>query len=53
MREVGVSIGTLQRWRAQLLASPSAQASNQRWTTAAWKEVVIFTAAMDEGARSV
>src|SRR5918993_5764915 len=51
-REVGVSIATLERWRAQALAAPGELASNQRWTPAARLEAVITTAAMDEGARS-
>jgi transposase-like protein len=51
-REVGVSVGTLERWRAQALAAPSGLASSQRWTPAARLEAVITTAAMDEAARS-
>ena len=51
-REVGVSVGTLERWRAQALAAPGELASNQRWTPAARLEAVITTAAMDEAARS-
>src|SRR4030095_11840256 len=51
-RETGVSIGTLERWRAQALAAPGALTSNQRWTPAARLEAVITTAAMDEAARS-
>src|SRR3954469_6280472 len=52
-REVGVSVGTLERWRAQALAAPGELASSQRWTPAARLEAVITTAAMDEAARSV
>jgi transposase len=52
-REVGVSVGTLERWRAQALAAPGEVASGQRWTPAARLEAVITTAAMDEAARSV
>ena len=58
-REVGVSMGTLERWRAQALAapgeltsSPGELTSSQRWTPAARLEAVIATAAMDEAARS-
>jgi transposase-like protein len=51
-REVGVSISTLERWRAQALAAPGELASSQRWTPAARLEAVIATAAMDEAARS-
>src|SRR4051795_12016730 len=51
-RDVGVSIATLERWRAQALASPGELASNQRWTPAARLEAGITTAAMDEAARS-
>ena len=50
-REVGVSIGTLERWRATALADGSSGGS-QRWTAAARLEAVITTAAMDEAARS-
>src|SRR5215212_7411771 len=51
-REAGVSVGTLERWRAQTLAAPGGLASSQRWTPAARLEAVITTAAMDEAARS-
>jgi transposase-like protein len=51
-REVGVSVGTLERWRAQALAAPGALTSSQRWTPAARLEAVITTATMDEAARS-
>ena len=51
--EVGVSVGTLERWRAQALAAPGELASSsQRWTPVARLEAVIATAAMDEAARS-
>ena len=43
-REVGVSVGTLERWRAQALAAPGELASSQRWTPAARLEAVIATA---------
>src|SRR3954470_680192 len=51
-REVGVSVGTLDRWRAQALADPGTLASSQRWTPTARLEAVITTAAMEEAARS-
>ena len=51
-REVGVSVGTLERWRAGALAAPGTLTSTQRWTPAARLEAVITTAAMDEAARS-
>src|SRR3954454_15513625 len=51
-REVGVSVGTLERWRAQALAAPGGLASSQRWTAGGGLEAVITTAAMDEAARS-
>ena len=51
-REVGVSVGTLERWRAQALAAPGELTSSQRWTPAARLEAMITTAAMDEAARS-
>jgi transposase len=50
-REVGVSVGTLERWRAQALAAPG-ELTNQRCTPAARLEAVIATATMDEAARS-
>ena len=39
-REVGVSIGTLERWRAQVLAAPGELANSQRWTPAARLEAL-------------
>ncbi len=51
-REVGVSVGTLERWRAQALAAPGELAGSRRWTPAARLEAVITVAAMDEAARS-
>src|SRR5438270_1262142 len=50
-REVGVSVATLERWRAAALASGSGGGS-QRWTAAARLEAVIATATMDEATRS-
>jgi transposase len=50
-REVGISVATLERWRADALANGSA-ASSLRWTAAARLHAVIVTAAMDEATRS-
>jgi transposase len=51
-REVGVSVATLERWRAQALADGVGGGGGQRWTAAARLEAVIATAAMDEATRS-
>jgi transposase len=51
-REVGVSVATLERWRAQALADGAGSGGGQRWTAAARLEAVIATAAMDEASRS-
>ena len=52
-REVGISIATLERWRAEALANGSGGgAGSQRWTAAARLQAVIATAAMDEATRS-
>ena len=51
-REVGVSMATLERWRAQALADGASGGNGQRWTAAARLEAVIATAAMDEATRS-
>jgi transposase len=50
-REVGVSITTLERWRADVRANGSGGGS-QRWTAAARLQAVIATASMDEATRS-
>lgn len=52
-REVGVSVTTLERWRAEALAHGAGdrRGGSQRWTAAARLEAVIATAAMDEAAR--
>ena len=50
-REVGVSMATLERWRADALANGPG-AGTQRWTPMARLQAVIATAAMDEAARS-
>ena len=49
-REVVVSVGTLERWRAEALADAAADpppAGAERWTAMARLEAVIATAAMD------
>jgi len=54
-REVGVSVATLERWRADALANGTGDrrgGRGQRWTPAARLEAVIATAAMDAAARS-
>ena len=54
-REVGISVATLERWRAEALANGSGERSgggSQRWTAAARLQAVIATAAMDEATRS-
>jgi transposase len=46
-REVGISVSTLERWRADALANGSgadAGSGSQRWTAAARLEAVIVTA---------
>ena len=48
-RELGVSVSTLERWRADAMS----QSEGRRiWTAAARLEAVIATAAMDEEAKS-
>jgi transposase len=49
--KVGISVATLERWRAEFLARASG-GEPQRWTPAARLEAVIATAAMDQAARS-
>jgi transposase-like protein len=48
-RELGVSVATLERWRANALLEPS---STRSWTAAARMEAVITTAAMNETERA-
>jgi transposase len=48
-QELGVSVATLERWRANSLSMP---ARERVWTAAARLEAVIATAAMDETQRS-
>jgi transposase len=50
-REAGISMATLERWRAEALADGSGGGS-QRWTAAARLQAVITTASMDEATRS-
>lgn len=50
-REAGVSVTTLERWRAAALSEGGG--GSQRWTAAAARlEAVIATAGMDEASRS-
>ena len=49
-QEIGVSVATWERWRADALSRP---ARERAWTAAARLEAVIATAAMDEAQRSV
>ena len=48
-REVGVSVDTLERWRAQALTTP---ARERAWSAAARFDAVLTTAPMDEATRS-
>jgi transposase len=48
-REIGVSAGTLERWRSEALSRP---ARERAWTAAARLEAVIATAAMDDASRN-
>ena len=48
-REQGVSVATLERWRAEALSRP---ARERAWTAAARLQAVITTAAMEEAERS-
>jgi transposase len=48
-REIGVSVATLERWRAEALSQAD---GNRIWTAAARLEAVIATAAMDAEAKS-
>ena len=44
-QEMGISVATLERWRADALSMP---ARERAWTAAARLQAVIATAAMDE-----
>jgi hypothetical protein len=48
-QELGVSVATLERWRADALSAPNRE---RVWTAAARLQAVIATAAMDEAQRS-
>ena len=48
-QELGVSVTTLERWRADALSTP---ARERVWTAAARLQAVITTASMDEAQRS-
>jgi hypothetical protein len=48
-REISVSVATLERWRADALSLPDGK---RIWTATARLEVVIATAAMDQGAHT-
>ena len=48
---VRISVTTLERWRAEVLAKPSGN-EVRHWTPAARLEAVIATAAMNQSARS-
>jgi hypothetical protein len=48
-QELGVSVSTLERWRADALSRP---ARERVWTAAARLQAVIATAAMDEAQRA-
>lgn len=43
-REIGVSVTTLERWRAEAMGNPG---QTRKWTAAARLEAVIVTAALD------
>jgi transposase-like protein len=51
---IGISVGTLERWRAEALANASGNGGGgaNRWTAVARLEAVIATAAMDEATRA-
>ena len=49
---VGISVTTLERWRAECLAKPSGD-EVRHWTAAARLEAVIATAAMNDRTRSL
>ena len=49
--KVGISVATLERWRAEVLAN-AAEDQPRRWTPAARLEAVIATAGLNETERS-
>jgi len=48
-QELGISVATLERWRAEALTKP---ARERAWSAAARLQAVIATAAMEEAERS-
>lgn len=48
-QELGISIGTLERWRSQALGEPAHERS---WTAAARLDAILTTAALDEHSKS-
>lgn len=48
-REIGVGVGTLERWRSDALSRPDRE---RTWTGAGRLEAVVTTAAMDEAGKS-
>ena len=49
-QKVGISVATLERWRAEALGAGNGEA--RQWTALARLEAVIVTASMDEATRS-
>ena len=48
-QELGISVGTLERWRSQALAEPALERS---WTAAARLDAILTTASLDEHSKS-
>jgi transposase len=48
-REVGVGVGTLERWRSEVLSRPERE---HAWTASGRFDAVLATAAMDEASKS-
>ncbi len=48
-REIGIAIGTLERWQAEALSKP---ARGRAWTAGARLDAVITTAALSEADKS-
>ena len=48
-QELGISVGTLERWRSQALAEPALERS---WTAAARLDAILTTATLDEHSKS-
>jgi len=52
-QKIGISVATLERWRAEALAKPGdGNGGAHHWTAAARLEAVIVTTSMDEATRS-